>query len=220
MIQNILGIEKVIKQSSTRFYSQLRCQSSRFVIQDKKGLFIIANLFNYNLITHNKITQFRNFLSILNNYNQKGNKISPVIETIQSNSKILPTLKDAWLSGFTDSEGCFSVSIKKKSFNICFDIAQKHKENLIILEHLQSLFNIGKIYYHSVPNVYYYRITGLKNVTKIFSYFDYYTLRSKKIKSYILWKDLHSKRSNKDHLNATLRYSLIILAKKVNNNWD
>lgn len=54
----------------------------------------------------------------------------------------------------------------------------------------------------------------------IFPYLDNHQLRSKKLKSYILWKDLHSKLLNKDHLNPSLRESLKVLASKVNNNWD
>jgi hypothetical protein len=49
---------------------------------------------------------------------------------------------------------------------------------------------------------------------------DNHTLRSKKLKSYILWKEIHSKLLNKDHLNPSLRESLKVLASKVNNNWD
>ena len=55
---------------------------------------------------------------------------------------------------------------------------------------------------------------------KIFTYFDIHPLRSKKLKSYILWKEIHSKLVNKDHLNPSLRESLKVLASKVNNNWD
>ena len=55
---------------------------------------------------------------------------------------------------------------------------------------------------------------------KIFNYFENYTLRSKKLKSYILWKNIHSKLLNKEHLNTSLRESLKVLASKVNNNWD
>jgi len=42
----------------------------------------------------------------------------------------------------------------------------------------------------------------------------------KKLKSYILWKDLHKKISDKQHLVPTLRFSLKVLASKVNNTWD
>ena len=82
------------------------------------------------------------------------------------------------------------------------------------------LFNVGKTYEHNQKGTYYYRIGGLKDLTNLFPYFDNYPLRSKKLKSYILWKALHSKLVNKHHLNSTLRESLKVLASKVNNNWD
>lgn len=39
-----------------------------------------------------------------------------------------PSLNNAWLSGFTDAEGCFTVSIKSSiSFAIRFILSQKHE---------------------------------------------------------------------------------------------
>lgn len=55
---------------------------------------------------------------------------------------------------------------------------------------------------------------------KIFPYFENHPLRSKKLKSYILWKNIHSKLLKKEHLNPSLRESLKVLASKVNNTWD
>jgi hypothetical protein len=54
----------------------------------------------------------------------------------------------------------------------------------------------------------------------LFTYFDKHKLRSKKLKSYLLWRNLHFKISNKEHLDSTLRPSLKVLASKVNNTWD
>lgn len=176
MIQRELGLGKVIKQGKT---------TSRFIIQDKKGLYLMATLFNGNLVTHSKIESFKKFASLLNEYNQKGSIIFPNL--IININPVLPTLQDSWLCGFIDSEGCFSVSIKQKTgFNICFDIAQKQIENKFILDYFQSLFGVGKVYNHSALGVYYFRITGLNNLIKLFSYLDNYPLRSKKLKSYIL----------------------------------
>ena len=210
MIQRELGFGKVIKQGKT---------TSRFIIQDKMGLYLISILFNGNLVTHSKIVQFQNFLDNFNIYNQKGYISFPIL-TFNSKS-ILPTLNDNWVCGFIDSEGCFSVSIKKiTGFNICFDIAQKHLENKYILDYFNTLFTVGKTYNHSVKNVYNFRISGLNGVINLFPYLDTNPLRSKKLKSYILWKELHKKLLNKEHLNSTLKDSLKVLASKVNNVWD
>lgn len=211
MIKNNLGLGKVIKQGKT---------TSRFVVQDKKGLYLLALLYNQNLVTFSKINSFVKFLSSLNKYNQKGTLKYPIIPL--NYNRVKPILQDGWISGYFDSEGCFCVHISQISnrYSILFDIAQKHLENNDVFEHLISLFKEGKIYKHSAKDVYYYRITGLTRVKTLFSYLDAHPLRSKKLKSYILWKDLHSKLSLNYHLNPNLRYSLIVLASKVNNNWD
>lgn len=240
MIKNILNLGKVIKQGKT---------TSRFVIQDKKGLYLMAVLFNENLVTHSKIQSFQKFALLLNKYNLKGSIQLPIIvnsfswrEAVNNNggfigdivpnklpslsinlefNPVIPTLQDNWICGFIDSEGCFSVSIGKISgFKICFDIAQNHIQNKYILDYFNLLFNVGKVYEHNVKGAYYYRVSGLNNITNLFDYFDTHQLRTKKLKSYILWKNLHGRLLNKDHLNPILRESLKVLASKVNNQWD
>ena len=185
MIKQNLNLGKIIKQGKT---------TSRFIIQDKKGLYLLALLINNNLVTFSKYYSFNKFLFSLNKYNQKGSLTLPLIaqaHSLQINDYTAlpkPTLHDDWISGFSDSEGCFSITIhnKSKKFNICFDIAQKYSENKYILEYIQILFNVGKIYNHNIKNVYYYRVGGLKNTTQLFSYFNNHPLRSKKLKSYII----------------------------------
>lgn len=210
MIQDVLRFGKVIKQGQS---------TSRYVVQDKKGLYLICLLFNKNIVTPQKLKSFEKFLSAFNAYASKGTlRFKPVNF---SNSVIKPTLKDAWLAGFTDSEGCFSVSIYGHNrYNILFDLAQKGEENKEILELFVTLFNVGKIYKHSNKFTYYYRVNGLSDTAKLFNYFNTYELRTKKLKSYILWKDLHKKINDKQHLDLTLRYSLKVLASKVNNTWN
>ena len=131
------------------------------------------------------------------------------------------TLSDSWLSGFTDSEGCFSASISKssKGFKYIFDITQKNSVNKPILTKLHYLFKVGYIYKHDVYDTFTYRVGGLRNCEVLFKYFDNFPLKTKKLKSYIIWKDLHKKLTDKNHLNPVLRNSLQILASKVNNTW-
>lgn len=213
MIKKTLNLGRVIKQGKT---------TSRFVIQDKKGLYLIGLLFHSNIVIHTKFERFHLFLIALNRYLTKGRIKYPSINREACISKVKPTLQDGWLSGFTDSEGCFSASISSlnRSFKICFDIAQNDLLNKQVLDDIYSLFKVGKVYKHSSPNAYNYRISGLNDLTILFNYFDEYPLRSKKLKSYIIWREIHRQLKQKNHLNIALRDSLKVLAKKANNNWD
>jgi hypothetical protein len=84
MIQEILGLGKVVKQGST---------TSRFIVQDKKGLYLLCHLFNGNLVTSRKHLNFRLFLSAFNKYSNKG-KLN--FENIQFNLKtVVPSLEDS-----------------------------------------------------------------------------------------------------------------------------
>ena len=212
MIQNTLGFGKVVKQG---------LRASRFIVQDKKGLYLLCLLFNGNIVIKARHLKFKSFLSAFNNYSKKG-KLN--FEHIFYNTNIvIPSLDDSWVSGFTDAEGCFSVTISTKSnrFRIIFDIAQKDSNYGSELKLFLNLFKVGLIGKHSMgTDIFYYRVNGLSNTKCLFSYFDNHQLRTKKLKSYILWRDLHSRLLNKEHLNMTLRPSLKILASKVNNTWD
>ena len=213
MIQKNLNFGKVIKQGKT---------VSRYVVQDKIGLYLITLLFNGNLLTLNQINKFKKFLENVNNYNNNGRIKLPYIKL--SDFSVKPSLQNGWFSGFTDAEGCFSVTIFSNSnrFNIIYDISQKSIEDQNILYSILDMFKVGKIYNHSQNNILYYRVSGLKDTRLLFDYFDsnHGTLKSKKLKSYLLWKILHDKILNKEHLDLSKRYSLKILASKVNNTWD
>lgn len=211
MIQNTLGFGKVVKQGQS---------TSRFIVQDKRGLYLLCVLFNGNIVTRSKLESFKAFLLAFNNYSDKG-KLR--FETIKFKSLLAQaSLNDGWTSGFVDAEGCFSVIISSttKSGYILFDIAQKGELNTSPLTFLRELFGVGKIGAHSQSGCYYYRVGGLNDTAILFNYFDNYKLRSKKLKSYILWRDAHQRIKNKEHLDPTMRFALKILASKVNNTWD
>lgn len=206
MIKDVLGFGKVIKQSVT---------TSRYVVQDKKGLYLLSLLFNGNLVTINKIISYKLFNLALNKYLNKGRLI---FETIKYNPlKVIPKLEDSWISGFVDSKGCFSVAINSKNngYSFNFDLHLNSEHELLL-----DLFKVGKIRKLNLGNnIYYYRVSGLSDTLNLFNYFDNHKLRSKKLKSYLLWRNLHSNLLNKEHLDPTLRPSLKVLASTVNNNW-
>jgi len=210
-IQKVLGFGKVIKQGKT---------TSRFVVQDKAGLYLLCALFNGNIVTRSKLESFKAFLLAFNSYSSKGRLR---FETINFKPLLAQaSFNDGWISGFVDAEGCFSVSISiiNRSYHILFDLAQKGELDNSPLNFLKELFGVGNIYAHSKPGCYFYRVNGLKDTAILFNYLDNYKLRTKKFKSYILWKDLHKRFINKEHLDHTMIFTLKTLASKINNTWD
>ena len=169
---------KVITQGKT---------TSRFIIQDKLGLYLISLIFNGNIRTPDKFRSFNEFLIFINlNIHKSSRKLKEfgftnsdsVFEFIKpyDNPKEL-TLNDNWLIGFVDAEGCFHVSFIKNSnnsFRILFDLAQKGEENKkMILDKLPLLFGVGVVNKHYHENNWNYRVSDFfntKNHYKIFWY--------------------------------------------------
>lgn len=210
-IRDNLGFGKVIVQSK-------KFNTHRFIIQDFKSLHLICLIFNGNMVFPSRQARFLTFLSFFNERLLKKNlnTITPL------NICVIPSLKDWWLTGITDGEGCFSCSLLSNSsaFRYRFILTQKWEANKYVLEHILKIFNEysieGSITPHSAKNVWELRINGLTNCKGLFIYFDTYNLLSKKKQSYLKWKSLYNKLVNKDHLNSERRLELINLAKQIN----
>nr|QYC94405.1 putative LAGLIDADG homing endonuclease [Oedogonium sp. 1_circle_61917] len=205
-IKETLGFGTVIKQGP-RVY--------RFIVRKKEELRLIIFLFNGNIVLPSRKKQFNLFI---NEYNKK--KKVEVINYINSNN-FIPSLSNTWILGFTEAEGCFTISLLKNSnaFRIRFILAQKGAENLPILSKFILLFGIGRIEGHSYKDNYGYIISGLSNIEKIFVYFDKYldSFLGPKKKSYLLFKKIYLDLKEKKHLNKTERILLIDLCKQINN---
>ena len=207
-IQDQLGFGRVVKQGK---------RTSRYIVQDKKGLELINSLFNGNIVLPSKQQSFKEFLKLYNDKAVKGKILLDPIKPIKSS--ILPSLSNNWLTGVTDSEGCFTVSFLSNSnaFRLRYLVTQKGDSNVPILSHLILLFQTGTIEAHSKKSTYSYIVSGAKNCYNVYDYFDNYPLKTKKLTSYILWKEVHKHIMNKDHLVPELRIKLINMASKVNN---
>ncbi len=206
-IKEILGFGKVISQSAT---------TSRFICQSKLEIELIIYLFNGNLVFPSRQKIFKSFIDGFNIWCSKGRIKLNKIDFIPST--ILPDLTNSWLAGFTDAEGCFSVSILSNSvaFRFRFILTQKGEINIPILNHLVTLFKGGRVEPHSVKDVYEYRINGLKACSNVFNYFEEFSLYSKKAVSYALWKQLYTRLQNKEHLDPELRVVLKEKASMIN----
>lgn len=206
-IKDTLGFGKVINQSAT---------TSRYVCQAKQDIELLIHLFNGNLIFPSRQESFKKFVDGFNKWALKGKIKLNIVNFIPST--ILPSTTNSWLAGFTDAEGCFSVSILSNSvgFRFRYIVTQKGKINIPILNHLVVLFKGGRVDPHFVKDVYDYRINGLKACSSVFPYFEAFSLYSKKAVSYTLWKQLYTRLLNKEHLDPKLRSILKEKASMIN----
>ena len=210
-IKDNIGFGKVIKQS-------FKQNTHRFVVQDTNNLYLICLLFNGNMVFPTRKARFITFLSSFNEKLLRRNisTITPLDVCVN------PSIKDAWISGITDAEGCFSCSILSNSshYRFRFILTQKWEVNKVILEYILSIFNVhlvqGSVVPHTVENVWELRVNGVKNCKGLFSYFDEFSLITKKNNSYLKWKLLHYRLLNKDHLNNNIKLELVELAKQIN----
>ena len=207
-IQNQLGFGKVIKQGE---------RTSRYIVQDISNISLILSLFNGNIVLPSKKKKLKDFLLYFNEKIKNG-KIKGLQPINNLTSEIYPSLFNGWLSGFTDAEGCFTVSFLNNSnnFRIRYIVSQKGDMNLPILSNLILLFKAGALEAHSIKSNYSYILSGEKNCYNIYEYFNHFRLKTKKAISFDLWKEINLSITKKEHLDLELRTKLIDKAKKVN----
>lgn len=213
-IKNNLNIGNVILQSKKDI-------THRWVVHKRRDIYLLSLIFNGNLVLPTRYGKFIIFLAKLNEKLLKNNE--PII--ILKNYCKLPTLNDSWLAGFTDAEGCFSISINinKNSPKFLYELSQKHIINKYVLDHILNLFvikynkpNIGKVYPHSKEDNWELYIKGFDNCNLVFNYFKEYPLLSDK--SYSLEKFIHIINYYKDNkpLNEEQRLYINKISKLIN----
>lgn len=195
IIQDNLGFGSINKQNKN---------VDRFIVRKKSDINIIINIFNGNIILPSKKFQFKKWIV---------NKDITI-----NNNIIIPSNNNFWISGFTDAEGCFQCSILYNSihaYRFRYIVAQKHKINKPILEQFVILFG-GYVNKHYIKDVYQYTLNGVRNINNIIKYFEKYNLKSKKIKSYTIWKNIYYKIKNKEHIDSISRAHIKYLSKTIN----
>lgn len=169
-------------------------KTHHFRVRDQKGILKLIHIFNGNLLTERKNNQFKLWLEAFNKaYNTD-------IKLIQNSNS--PTLNNAWLSGFSDSEGCFTISVVKRSetynqVHVRYILSQKGELELITK--IAEMLN-GKVSYLKSYNGYNMTV-NLSKLSKVVSYFNRYSLKTKKYIDYFNWLKAYKLVINKDHFN-------------------
>lgn len=188
-IKKSLGFGSVSLQSKSSNTHQYR-------VRDKSNLINIINIFNGNLITKAKITQFKLFLDAFNS------KYNTDITFIECNKKV--TLNNGWLSGFTDAEGCFTSSAylskatNKHIVTVRYVISQKN--DIEFSQYLAGLLNGYITYIKSYDG--YNTVVNYSKLNIIINYIKSYPLKTKKHVSYLRWLKVYQLVKDKRHHNS------------------
>lgn len=137
------------------------------------------------------------------------------IAQLQSSRTILTSfagISPWFITGFTDAEGCFRISIIKNqnykiskestlvsskkvrgnlttlplSVRLYFQI-ELHRKDESILESIQSALGVGKIY-RTRPDTSMLQISSFKDIPAVIDFFDKYPLITQKLADYLLFK--------------------------------
>nr|QCW06894.1 hypothetical protein [Drechslerella brochopaga] len=217
-IKSVLGFGKVYFDSSVN--------SFRYRVYDQSYILILANLFNGKFASKNKIEQLGNWIKVLN-------KKSEVL--VHNYNPFKPTLNDAWLSGFTDAEGCFYVSVVNQKANITttnpkgkeeivekiysrvrlrFNLDQKDE---LLLIHIKNLFGFGSVNKTSDPGIFKYTNGSFKSNAVTVNYFESFPLKTKKQEAFRKWSEIRIILLAKEHLLPGGIERIRELAKFINN---
>ena len=211
-IQNKLGIGIV------KHFPQGKCGNKndfyRLFVDNYLHILLLAFLFNGNIALIHRIQQLSFWVKTLNNRFGENT-------IIFINTPVSVALQDAWLSGFTDAEGCFNVSITSNAryaldhvIKMRYLLDQKDSAMLI---NIRNLFGFGKVTLRSkTNNVYRYTATGFKSMNDIIFYFKAFPLLTKKAQSFDKWLSIHIMISKKLHLTNEGLAQLRVLQKQIN----
>ncbi|OSX56139.1 hypothetical protein POSPLADRAFT_1160876, partial [Postia placenta MAD-698-R-SB12] len=215
-ILSVLGFGTIrkIDKKGTIFY--------RYIVEDFTGVLLLALIFNGNLAIPNRVKQLDKWLSEINlKLSTKGSRIYGLCSTIVPSTCLFkPSLNNAWLSGFTDAEGCFNVNITKREntltgYRVILRYVLDQKYALDELTYISSLFGYGKVIIRSTDMYRYYcnSIIGLVNVC---NYFKSFPLKTKKSNSLANWLKVYKMVLNKEHLTTEGLEMIRVIKKTIN----
>lgn len=203
-IQNTLGFGKVYA------YSSKNTVFHRYIVTDIKSILLLTLLFNGNLLIPHRIKQLTKWISDVNNrLITSTSSITNVTDPIIQIMAIQPvSLNNAWISGFTDAEGCFNVSIIKRDaritgYRVQIRFVLDQKNAFDVLQEIRDQFQYGKVIERSVSrkgSMYRYYCDSFAGLKPIIDYFVDYPLKTKKSVSFENWLRIYNMVINKEHL--------------------
>jgi hypothetical protein len=201
MIKKELGFGVVRVQD---FVRNTHC----YRVRDKNNILKLISIFNGNIFLDSRKEQFKLWLNAFN-LKYKEN-------ILYLDKEFKPSLKDGWLSGFTDAEGCFTCSVYDNQSNTAKLVRLRYilsqKGNSENMDHLASLLGGKK---HILKSYDGYNVTvNTTKLSPIIQYFSFYRLRTKKYITYFNWVKIYKLVIDKKHKDPQ---SLLLILRYKNN---
>ena len=207
--QVLFYIKKELGFGSVTLHDKIN-KTHHFRVRKKESILRLINIFNGNILTEHKNIQFANWIQAYNKVYNENIVYKKNITDIN--------LNNSWLAGFTDSEGCFTVStIKSSKFNsiqvtVRYILSQKGESEL--LNKIALLLN-GKVHYIKSYDGY-NMVVNLTKLNNILNYLKLHKLKTKKLISYNNWLKVYVLVKNKQHLTPSGLEKINNLKKKIN----
>ena len=185
-------------------------KTHHFRVRKKESILRLIDIFNGSILTNHKNIQFANWIQAFNKIYNENIVYKKNITDIN--------LNNSWLAGFTDSEGCFTVStIKSTKFNstqvtVRYILSQKGESEL--LNKIALLLN-GKVHYIKSYDGY-NMVVNLTKLNNILNYLKIHKLKTKKLISYNNWLKVYVLVKSKQHLTPSGLEKINILKNKIN----
>lgn len=125
------------------------------------------------------------------------------------------SLESAWLSGFTDAEGCFYMKPCKKRYVVRFEFSLSQKNERVLLNKIMHFLEVGTIHMHKPTQAEKLQVVGAKHMKILGRYFEKYPLQSLKKEEYVFWKKAVDFCLEKKHLSSNGHAYLLALTEKL-----
>jgi hypothetical protein len=173
-----------------------------YYVTGKSNFRRLVHLFNGNLVSAHKKSQFKAWLTV---YNSQYNEKIPYLE-----STVLPSFENGWLSGFIDAEGCFRARVKDcrtsklgRLLFVDFSLAQKSKDTLILVKEMFNIVKSENIRYDPSWEGYEFYLSNKKKRVCLVRYLNTYPLKTTKALDFSIWSKVHNLGINKKHLSSS-----------------
>jgi len=142
--------------------------------------------------------------NVKNNFINRG--LSSIVNPLSTESKKSLSPHPQWVTGFTDAEGSFIISVYKRSDSNNWQIKPSfelglHSKDISILQELKIYFGVGIINTRIGKNVTSFTVTKISDlVNVIIPHFSNFPLQTQKRVDFELWAKIVESKKNKEHL--------------------